>query len=108
MARRLVDHRAIIEWALARGAGPARVAETQDESDPGLRLQFTGNAADGPNEGDGTNGPSGPNGPNGIDEPLIPISWEEWFRTFDAFRLALVVDDRDFRWPPLANAHGPH
>ena len=91
MARRLVDHTSIIEWALARGAGPARVAQTHDESDPGLRLQFAANGA------------------NAVDELLIPISWEEWFRTFDAFRLALVVDDRDLRWQPLANVgHGPH
>ena len=76
MARRLVDHDSIMEWANARGAGPARVARhTQDDSDPGLRLQFMGSG-------------------NGVDEVLIPISWDEWFKTFDAYRLALVVDDR--------------
>ena len=44
MARRLVDHASILEWANTRGASPARVATPlQNESDPGLRLQFTGN-----------------------------------------------------------------
>jgi hypothetical protein len=91
MARRLVDHERIIEWAQTRGARPARVATpTGDESDPGLRLQFTGNG-------------------HGVDESLIPISWDEWFKTFDAHRLALVVDDRDRRWQHTADAgRGPH
>ena len=85
MARRLVDHASILEWANTRGASPARVATPlQNESDPGLRLQFTGNG-------------------HSSDEVLVPISWDEWFTTFDAYRLALVVDDRD-----LASKHVTH
>ena len=75
MARRLVDHNSIIEWASVRGARPARVAlPGPDGSDPGLRLTFNDNGHS--------------------EELLMPISWDEWFRVFDAYRLALVVDDR--------------
>ena len=85
MARRLVDRERIIAWANARGAVPARVAETpHDESDPGLRLDFFGaSAAEG---GDGA-------GTERAEEKLLPISWDEWFRTFEKYRLALVVDE---------------
>jgi hypothetical protein len=86
MARRLVDHDSILEWARARGATPARVvAAIHDESDPGLRLQFKGNG-------------------HGSDETVVPISWDEWFKTFDAFGLALVVDDRETA-SPLNGVH---
>jgi hypothetical protein len=91
MARRLVDHASILEWANTRGASPARVATPlQNESDPGLRLQFTGNG-------------------HSSDEVLVPISWDEWFQTFDAYRLALVVDDRDLASKHVTNGvSGPH
>ena len=91
MARRLVNHESIIEWATARGASPARVATPLDnESDPGLRLQFKGNG-------------------HGTEELLVPISWDEWFKTFDAYRLALVVDDRDLVSKHVTNGvSGPH
>jgi hypothetical protein len=86
-----VDHDSIIEWANARGASPARVATSiHDESDPGLRLQFKGNG-------------------HGGDELLVPISWDEWFKTFDAYGLALVVDDRDLASKRVTNGvSGPH
>jgi hypothetical protein len=91
MARRLVDHDLIIQWATRRGASPARVATpSPDDSDPGLRLEFKGAA-------------------HGVAELLVPITWDEWFKIFDAFRLALVVDDRELMWEHAAAAgHGPH
>lgn len=91
MARRLVDHGSILEWAASRGASPARVATpVRDQSDPGLRLQFQGNG-------------------HGTEEALVPISWDEWFTTFDAYGLALVVDDRDPAWLHAhAAGSGPH
>ena len=90
MARRLVDHESIIEWANARGASPARVATPLDsESDPGLRLAFKGNG-------------------QGGEELLVPISWDEWFKTFDAYGLALVVDDRDASKRVTSGLSGPH
>jgi hypothetical protein len=91
MARRLVDRDSILEWAATRRASPARVATpVRDESDPGLRLQFEGNG-------------------RGSDEVLVPISWDEWFTTFEAYRLALVVDDRDPAWREAqAAGRGPH
>ena len=91
MARRLVDRESILEWAASRGASPARVAtEVRDQFDPGLRLQFLGNG-------------------HGTEELLIPISWDEWFSTFEAYRLALVVDDREPAWEQAETAgRGPH
>jgi hypothetical protein len=91
MARRLVDRDSILEWAASRGASPARVATpVRNQSDPGLRLQFLENG-------------------NGPEEPLVPISWDEWFTTFEAHRLALVVDDRDPAWREAqAAGRGPH
>ena len=90
MARRLVDHASIIEWANARGASPARVATpVHSESDPGLRLEFKGNG-------------------HGSDELLVSISWDEWFKTFDAYGLALVVDDRDSSKRVTNGVSGPH
>lgn len=77
MPKRLVDRKSIMEWADAHQASPARVADTaRDQSDPGLRLAFKGNGY-------------------GSDEPLLAISWDEWFRTFEEHRLALVVEDPD-------------
>jgi hypothetical protein len=85
MARRLVDRERIIAWANARGAAPARVADTpHDESDPGLRLDFFGTGAS--EGGDGADAERG-------EEKIVPISWDEWFRTFEKYRLALVVDE---------------
>ena len=77
MPKRLVDRKSIMEWADAHQASPARVSDpATDRSDPGLRLAFKGNGY-------------------GSDEVLTPISWDEWFATFDEQRLALVVDDPD-------------
>jgi hypothetical protein len=81
MARRLIDRERIIAWANARGVSPARLADGPfDQSDPGLRLEFLGDPQDRGAE----------------DERLLPISWDEWFRTFEKYRLALVIDDREF------------
>jgi hypothetical protein len=77
MGRQLVDRKSIIEWADAHQASPARVSQPgDDQSDPGLRLAFKGNGYD-------------------SDEPLTPISWDEWFKTFEDRGLAFVVEDPD-------------
>jgi hypothetical protein len=68
------DHEVIRRWAEARGARPARVRGTGGPGDPGiLRLDFP------------TDGP---------DPKLEEISWDEWFRAFDANQLAFVYEDK--------------
>ncbi len=70
----LTDHEAIREWAESRRARPACVTGTGGKDDVGMiRLDFPGY----------TGGDS-----------LQEISWEEWFRQFDANGLALVVQDQ--------------
>ena len=72
-AMALTDHERIREWAEERKAKPACVKGTGGKNDPGMiRLDFPGFS--------------------GADS-LEPISWEEWFRAFDANRLALLVQE---------------
>lgn len=67
-----IDHNEIRRWAEARHATPARVKGTGSKNDPGMiRLDFPGYSGD----------------------SLEPISWDEWFRAFDANKLALVYQD---------------
>ena len=71
-SRTLTDHDEIKAWADERGGHPATVADTGDRKEPGiLRLDF----------GDD-------------DEGLTRIGWGDWFETFDANDLALLVQDR--------------
>jgi hypothetical protein len=71
--RVLTDHEDIRRWAEARHAQPARVKGTGGKRDPGLiRLDFPGFSGEG---------------------KLQPISWDEWFKAFDANNLALIVQD---------------
>jgi hypothetical protein len=70
------DHDEIRRWAEEHGGRPARVRGTggDDAGDAGvLRIDFPGGAGE---------------------EDLEPISWDEWFETFDKQGLALVYQER--------------
>ena len=68
------NHDEIRRWAEARGAQPACVKGTGGKGDPGMiRLDFPGYSGS---------------------DSLQHISWDEWFRAFDANDLALVYQDR--------------
>jgi ABC-type nickel/cobalt efflux system permease component RcnA len=68
------NHDEIRRWADARGAKPACVKGTGGNGDPGMiRLDFPGYSGS---------------------ESLQQISWDEWFKAFDANDLALVYQDR--------------
>lgn len=67
------DHRTIRNWVEDRGGRPARVKGTGSSSDAGLlRFDF------------GT-----------PEDSLEPVSWDEFFQTFEESRLALVYQDED-------------
>jgi hypothetical protein len=70
------DHREIRRWAEARGAQPSRVAHTEAAALAGdpriIRLDLPGYSDAG---------------------ALEPITWDEWFRTFDEHKLAFVYQD---------------
>lgn len=73
MAQALIDHDRIREWAEARGGTPASVRGTGSAKDPGLlRIDMPGGAGN---------------------ESLQRISWDDWFRKFEAQQLALLIDD---------------
>ena len=73
MAQVLIDHDRIRQWAEARGGAPASVRGTGSSSDPGLlRIDLPGGAGN---------------------DSLQRISWDDWFRKFDAQQLALLIDD---------------
>ena len=75
MAQVLIDHDRIREWAQARGGAPASVRGTGSSGDPGLlRIDLPGGAGN---------------------DSLQRISWDDWFRKFDAQQLALLIDDDD-------------
>jgi hypothetical protein len=70
-AKTTQDHNAIRKWAQSRGGKPAAVSDTAARGDAGiLRLDF-----DPPDEG------------------LSPISWEDFFRKFDAEKLSFLYQD---------------
>jgi hypothetical protein len=74
MSRTLIDHDSIRDWAEHHGATPASVRGTGHARDAGIiRLDFKGDSGA---------------------ESLLPVDWDEWFRTFDDRQLALVVDDK--------------
>ena len=77
----MTDHDRIRQWAESRGARPARVCGTGASSELGvLRLEFPGQQA--------------------LHEHLEEVSWEEWLASFEAARLALVVQDDGGKGPP--------
>jgi hypothetical protein len=70
------DREKIRRWAEERGGKPACVRGTGGDGDIGmLRIEF-------------------PDRPQSNDENLKPISWDEWFKAFDANELALVHQER--------------
>ena len=66
------DHATVRRWAEARGGKPARVKGTEDRSGEGI-LRFDSAEPD---------------------ERLEKISWDEFFRTFDDRKLALLHQDK--------------
>ena len=65
------DHDQIRQWCEARGGHPARVEATSEGKGAGLlRIDFEPQA-----------------------EALERISWEEWFETFEASKLAFLYQD---------------
>jgi hypothetical protein len=74
--RTTTDHDEIRRWAEARGGRPAAVGSTGSGDDPGiLRIAFPGR-------------------PQSDDDELEEISWDEWFRAFDANGLAFVYQEQ--------------
>jgi hypothetical protein len=72
-AHPLTDHEEIRKWAEARGAKPTCVRGTGGKGDTGMiRLDFPGYSGAG---------------------KLQPISWDDWFASFDENNLALLVQD---------------
>ncbi|HEX2986660.1 MAG TPA: hypothetical protein VHS06_00575 [Chloroflexota bacterium] len=66
------SHEVIQQWAEERGGQPATVPGTEHEGRPGvLRFNFPGYGGQG----------------------LQPISWEEWFRTFDERDLVFLFQE---------------
>lgn len=73
-SRTTTDHNEIRKWAEARGATPSRVKGTGSRNDPGMiRLDFPGYS-----------------GADSLEE----ISWDQWFKAFDANGLALVYQEK--------------
>ena len=71
-ANTTIDHATVRRWAEARGGKPARVKGTEDRSgEVILRFDFAE-----------------------PDESLEKISWDEFFRTFDDRKLALLHQDQ--------------
>ena len=69
----VTGHRRIREWAEARGAKPACVKGTKGKGETCLiRLDFPGYSGE---------------------ESLEHIDWEDWFKTFDDRKLALLVQE---------------
>jgi hypothetical protein len=79
-AHPLTDHEEIRRWAEARGAQPTCVTGTGGKGDAGMiRLDFPGFSGAG---------------------KLQPITWREWFSSFDRGNLALLVQDKTARGQP--------
>jgi hypothetical protein len=73
-ARTTTDHETIRRWVEARGGRPARVKGTGGPGDPGLlRIDFPGFSGE---------------------HTLEEISWDEWFKGFDANKLAFLYEDQ--------------
>ena len=76
-AHPMTDHEEIRRWAEARGAKPACVRNTGRKGDVGMiRLDFPGFSGA---------------------RSLQPISWDDWFKSFDANNLALLVQEKTAR-----------
>jgi hypothetical protein len=67
------DHEEIRRWVEEHGGKPARVRGTGNGDGAGvLRIDFPGGSGE---------------------ESLEPISWDDWFRTFDENRLAFLYQE---------------
>jgi hypothetical protein len=67
------DHHTIRRWAEERGGTPSEAIGTARGDEPGIiRIDFPGWSGEG---------------------KLRPISWDEWFRKFDASNLAFVYEE---------------
>lgn len=71
-SRITTDHKEIKEWVERRGGKPARAKEAGDNGDGILRIDFI--------EGDQP------------EESLEPLSWEDFFKTFEEKRLAFLYE----------------
>lgn len=66
------SHEVIKQWAEQRGAQPATVPGTEHDNRPGvLRFNFPGYGG----------------------QSLQPISWEDWFRSFDERELVFIYQE---------------
>jgi hypothetical protein len=75
MAKATTDHDEIRKWAEAKGGKPAAVDRTHQGGDVGIvRIMFPGN-------------------PQSHHESLVEISWDEFFRQFEASKLALLYEE---------------
>lgn len=75
MSQVTIDHDTIRKWATKHGGQPAAVSRTHDTRDVGIiRIMF-------------------PKAKQSEHQGLESISWEEFFKEFDARELALVYDD---------------
>ena len=74
LSRTTQDHDEIRRWAEARGGKPAEVARTGENSIGILRIEF-------------------PGATNANDSNLQEISWDRFFKKFDASHLSLVYQD---------------
>src|SRR6266404_4466637 len=73
LAHTTMDHEEIRRWAEERGARPACVKGTERGDTCLLRLDFPGYSGE---------------------ESLQPVSWDQWFKTFDQNNLALVYQEK--------------
>ena len=74
MAETTTDHETIRKWAESKGGKPAAVKRTHQGGDVGIiRIMF-------------------PKAPQSDHDALTEISWDEFFREFEARRLALLYD----------------
>ena len=74
MAETTTDHETIRKWAESKGGKPAAVKRTHKGDDVGIiRIMF-------------------PDAPHSEHDALTEISWDEFFREFEARKLALLYD----------------
>ncbi len=74
-AKSTIDHDTIRRWIESKGGHPAAVKGTGKRGDPGIiRIDFPGFSGQ---------------------RSLEPISWDQFFKAFDASELALIYRDED-------------
>ena len=90
------DHDTIRKWAESKGGKPAAVDRTHKRGDVGIvRIMF-------------------PDNPQSEHEALVEISWDEFFREFEAKKLALLYEQDSLfskiigRDAAERRAHGEH